>query len=344
MDVTITVEPFSEPLRDGYERLLPEQTDGLARGKLHWRFRDNPSAGSLFSVARDAAGTMLGINAFMALTLRLNGALITSYQSMDTIVDPICRGQGLFSKLLNSFYGAVNVGLLYGFPNGNSAHGFFNKLGWTRLGSPPFLIKPLRLGYFLKRVVGPRARYINLPLAFKRAGDETGIVTLTRFDARIDDLWASIAPAFGCAVERDAAYLNWRLMEHPEMRYSTYAIEGADGAVNAFISIIVLEKHGGRIGYVMEALARPGHDKALARLFRKANNLFITQKADAVLAWCPAHAPNYRAYRRAGFWVMPEKIRPITLHFGYRPLADTPELANLSYRDWYISYLDSDTV
>ena len=331
MEIDIEMEPFSDALRDAYRELLPE----ISHEKLDWRFVRNPAAGHGFATAR-AEGKIVGINAFMALRLRLNGALVPAYQSMDTVVAHICRGQGLFTRLLHCFYQAVpaaGAALLYGFPNSNSAHGFFHKLGWKRLGTPPFLIKPLRSGYFLK--------LLDVPLAFKRKLPPVRIVVIDRFDEKADALWQS--HRFACAVERDAAYLNWRLADHPDARYTSKAALAADGSWDAFISYIALEKHGGRIGYVMEALARPGKEAALDALLRDMSNDMIGQRVDAILAWCPAHAPNHAAYRRRGFWPLPGKLRPIQLHFGYKPLL-TGEQPVLSALDWYVSYLDSDTV
>ncbi|MBM4780049.1 MAG: hypothetical protein GQE15_20280 [Archangiaceae bacterium] len=63
-----------------------------------------------------------------------------------------------------------------------------------------------------------------------------------------------------------------------------------------------------------------------------------------MIAWCLEHSPNHRAYRSNGFFPLPERLRPIELHVGVRSLA-APAEANLgNRRNWYLSYLDSDTV
>jgi len=281
----------------------------------------------------------------MPLAMQVDGNQAVGYQSMDTIVSPRCRGQGLFGRMLTAFYDASSTHeglLLYGFPNDNSAPGFFNKLGWTRLSAVPFLIKPLRLGYFLRRIIGEKARFLDIPLSFVTAKEE-GIKDILRFDARFDQFWERIAPGMPVATVRNQRYLNWRLSDHPEMHYSTKAIQDENGAILAFVSYQLIEKHGGRIGYIMEALALPGEKKPLVRLLRFAIASLRQQKADAVLAWALPHAPNYDTYRSTGFLPMPEKIRPIQLHFGVRALRGGLK-RGLELRDWYISYLDSDTV
>lgn len=342
MDIAIKVKPFDGDLKEAYLRLLPEQATGIGRGRLAWRFEKNPASTGIFSVATDAAqGNVVGINAFAAARLKMGERTVLGFQSMDTIVDPVCRGQGLFTRLLKAFYEAapeLKTFLLYGFPNGNSAPGFFNKLGWTRLSSPPFLIKPLRTGYFAKRILGDAGKYFDLPLAFARAPQ--GIETITRFDERFTRLWKKFSEKVPCALERNADYLNWRIADNPEFTYTTKAVV-ENGELKAFLTYTELEKHGGRIGYVMEAM---GDEAALAKLFRAMTAEFMHKKVDAVLAWCPPHAPNHKAHRRAGFLPMPEKIRPIELHFGARLFPVSEGEPGLKYEDWYLSYLDSDTV
>lgn len=343
MDFDITVRPIDAEIDSAYLRLLPEQSEGISRGRLNWRFRENPASGSVLAIASGTQGQgILGINAFAAFRAKLGDKTGTIHQSMDTIVDPVCRGKGLFTRLLNAFYEAapkLDTAILYGFPNSNSAPGFFGKLGWTRIGSVPFLIKPLRTGYFLKRLLKLN---IDLPVAFTRRADLARVSDITAFDARVDRLWQEVSKTIPCAVVRDSAYLNWRLFKHPEVKYTSKAVYGADGAMRAFISYRHTEKHGGRIGYVLEALAVPGAEADLALLFRVMNNGFIAAKVDAVLAWCLPHSANRSAYAKAGFMVLPDKLRPIELHFGARLFGDTG--LGLQADDWYISYLDSDTV
>jgi hypothetical protein len=59
-------------------------------------------------------------------------------QSADTITNPLSRKKGLFLKLLekaNAMAKEEGLKVIFGFPNANSAHGFFNKSGWTKVGN-----------------------------------------------------------------------------------------------------------------------------------------------------------------------------------------------------------------
>ena len=54
------------------------------------------------------------------------------------------------------------------------------------------------------------------------------------------------------------------------------------------------------------------------------NNIKIETKmikkenADCILSWCLEHSPNYSIYKKHFFFNLPEKFRPIELHFGVK--------------------------
>ena len=47
------------------------------------------------------------------------------------------------------------------------------------------------------------------------------VEVVRRFDRGVDRLWERLAPRFDLAVRRDAAYLNWKFIEPPHVRYSS---------------------------------------------------------------------------------------------------------------------------
>jgi hypothetical protein len=329
MEIDYDLVPYSDELRDAYLELLPEQELEVARGKLEWKFRNTPGGSGAIAVARDGE-RVLGLNGFMAARMRLGGEEALGYQSMDTIVSPAARGQGVFGKLIKTFYERTEGSLLYGFPNANSAPAFFGKLGWTRFSAVPMLVRPLRTGYFARKI----ASFLpNLPLPVL-SSRLRGAETITRFDADATEQWRRFSRGIGCAVERDADFLNWRTTAHPTERYAI--LRAPDGA---FTITNVADKHGARIGYLMEAI---GEEATLSRLIAEGLVRMRADGAELAFAWCLPWSPNYRAYRRAGFYPFPPRLRPIELSFGARALrSSSPAVTNP--RDWYISYLDSDT-
>lgn len=351
MVIDIDVVPFAPEIESAYKKLLVECTENIHQNKHLWRFKLNPITNSVFAVAKNRENKLIvGLNGFMGIKMKMGDKDVIGYQSMDTVVTPECTGQGVFTRLVQSFYQAApnyDASILYGFPNHKSGPGFFNKLEWTHLASPPFLIKPLRSGYFAQRLLGKPGRFLDIPLSFTSLSETTQkLIEIDKFDSRFDDFWQKLLPSFTCTVHRTSTYLNWRISSHPAIKYQTKAIFSENGELLAYITYCWLNKHDGKVGYIMEALALPEAHDRLALLFKVMIAELNQYKVDVVLAWCASHSLNYTNYRNAGFYPLPNRLRPIKLSFGARILSQNThvDLQGLKFEDWYLSYLDSDTV
>jgi len=329
MDIRYELLPFSEEVRRAYLELLPEQRREIMQGKLEWKFRTLPSASAVIAVARHEEA-IVGLNAFVPDIFDIDGAEAVGFQSMDTIVSPAARGKGEFGKLINRFYEGSDGALLYGFPNFASSPAFFGRLGWSPFGPVPMLVRPLRSG-ILRRIASPIPD-VPLPILGRRARTAN---VIERFDADATRLWSEFAGPVRCAVRRDAAFLNWRISDHPSERYKI--LRSPEGSIAVYK---VLRKHGAMVGYLMEAL---GSGADLKRLIREVLHRMRDEAADIAFAWCLPHSPNYGAHRGAGFWPFPARLRPILINFGARALG-CPKATIEDVASWYISYLDSDTV
>lgn len=331
MDLKYTLEDFNGEIREAYLRLLPHQEQAVTAGKLDWKFARNPAGKGKIAVCRDGK-KIVGLNAFMAGNFGGAGSL-RAFQSMDTIVASEARGKGVFNRLINRFYDDAPGDTLYGFPNLSSSPGFFGKLGWTSLGPAPMLVKPLRAGIFLKRL-HPKMPDFPLPAFLPAMPD---IEQIDHFPASVGPVWDGFAKTnkIRIALRRDATFMNWRLLDHPVADYTGWKVGD-----EAFAASCIEEKHGGRIGYVMEAF---GSQQGVADLVNGMSLHMQRARADAIFAWVLPHSSNYKAFRAAGFIPLPDRIRPIKLNFGAKALKpDSPPIGPVT--DWYVSYLDSDTV
>ncbi|MDX2009475.1 MAG: GNAT family N-acetyltransferase [Myxococcaceae bacterium] len=320
---------------------------------LQWQFIRNPT-GRLNVEFAQAEGSekLAAIYATMPVDLRVEGEVLPACQSLDTLTDVDFRGQGLFVKMAQAVFGRAETNgdaCVYGFPNGNSAHGFFERLGWTRLDPVPFMVLPLRLNYFLRRL--PRvgrafSRLPGVPLAVVHAPKlpfHREFRPILQFGPDADDIWTQFAAGIPVAVHRDQRYLNWRLVEKPRERYQRVGLF-ENGQLRGFVAWCTKEKHGGHIGYVLELLHAPSAPDVARSLLQFAVSEMRRSGAEVVLAWNLEHSPNHSAFRSTGFRKLPERLRPIELHVGVRPLR-APATANIGNRlNWYLSYLDSDTV
>lgn len=318
---------------------------------LRWQYLDNPTGKLLVDVVDAGSGAdarLAAIYAVLPVPVVVDGKPSIGVQSLDTLTDADFRGRGLFLKLAKSTYERAareGAAFVYGFPNGNSAHGFFSRLEWVRLDPVPFLVRPLRTRYLLRRL-GERLGAlpdVTLPSRLPSPPDDQELRAVRRFDERHEAIWRANARHIGVAVDRSAAYLNWRLRDKPGEDYRVLALHER-GELLGFVAHCLKEKHGGRIGYVLELLHRPDRSDAGVQLLRAAVDDLARRGADLALAWNLPHSPNHAAFGGAGFVPFPERLRPVELHFGARRLALPDSVAVGNRARWYLSYCDSDTV
>jgi len=325
----ISIEPISDELLAAYKH------SGMERGKagtqaIEWAFGSNPAP---FAVARHD-GAVVGISGYIQSRMQLGQTSGTAVQAVDSFVSETMRGKGIFTRLAQAYdehARASGTDLVWGFPNDNAAPAWYGKLGWHRHGQVPFMIKPLRAGYFSRKLRLP----IDFPLTFAR---DQQIEAEIRIGDWGDALWDKVAPEIGVGTIRDRSFLQHRLFDAPQS--AQYRVV-ADATSNspALVAMREADKHGGRIAYVMEALGGP----SLQPLLMSELGRLASRGVEIALAWSFPWSPNYRALRKAGFMPLPERLRPIRIWFGSTPKTTQAERANQEGQ-WYLSYLDSDTV
>lgn len=328
--------PFMEDLLVQYALLMP----GVRPDVLKWRYRSNIGGQALIGQAK-MNGETIGMTPFLRVSLKGQAKPLHAYHAIDTIVHPDARGKGVFVSLGQVTCEAARqqgAKIVYGFPNAAAAKGWFKHNNWVNHGRAPFMVSPLRSGIFEQRLFG--RRLVDVPLPRRRSRLQS-VETVEHFDDSFDALWASFSKDIPCAVDRSSAYLNWRFNAYPGKPYTTVAVRES-GRVVAFATTRTATKHGGQLGYVMEAMSLRGHEDTLCDLLRRVRQDMVEQGMDAIMAKCFRHSPNYRAYRRAGFWFIPDSIVPIEIHFGSLALSDEGEISNRR-ENWYLSYLDSDS-
>lgn len=316
--------------------------------KIHWQFLDTPSNKTLVDIAIDKEiDKVAAVYAVSPVHFQIGGSKMLACQSLDTMTDVDYRGKGLFVKLAKDVYEKATedgLKLVYGFPNGNSIHGFVKKLEWQVLDPVPFLIKPLNSSYFTKKIK-PLAWLPNVKIAFSgKKNTHIRIENNKEFPVEVNKIWGQFSKNIEVSVCRDKAYLDWRYLQKPDEDYQILHAYTEDNKYIGLMVYCIKEKHGGKIAYIMEYLFDPEFEKQAGELMKVALNNCILSKADCILSWCLEHSPNFGHHKKFGFFNMPEKLRPIELHFGVR--AFDQSLANLinDRRNWYLSYSDSDTV
>lgn len=324
------------------------ESNGYPRSteEVDWIYR--PS-GSWFPHATFAAKdpAVAGLYAAVPVEATVDGVAVRAAQSLDTMVDGAFRGMGLFTKLASRTYenmGRDGVGFVFGFPNGNSHHGFVKKLGWLSLDPVPFLFRPLNFGYLIGRALPFLAGRLRIPVPVLGRRGVSEVAGSLPAEEELDQLWSKVKPSIRVARQRHGRYLHERFARKPSASYR-FRVVRQSGVLVGLAVYCVSDKHGGRIGYLMELLVDPACGSLASGMLRDVLGDMMKERCDGCLAWCFAHSVNYSSHIRAGFLPLPEWVRPQELHFGVRQLSDFQGAAAVVDRkSWFVSYSDSDTV
>ncbi len=331
-DIQIGLEGSSPALLAAYQVFGLERA-GQGEAGLGWTFGAAEAPCPPFCVAR-RDNRIIGLSANIAARVKLGPEEGFAFQAVDSFVSEEARGRRLFSQLAHGFAdaaGEAGCDVTWGFPNANAAPAWFGGLGWRNFGQVPFLVRPLDAAFLLRKA--------GLPGGFRLArGARVASVSPRQFASETDDLWARFSRDIGCAVVRDADALNHRIFGAPHAAEYRVAMYG-EGDERALVVSRVVEKHGSRIAYLLEAIG----GAALVPLLASELRHLAIEGAQIALAWCFGWSPNYRAYRRAGFLPIPERLRPVEINFGARALSARGAAAEVR-ENWYLSYLDSDGI
>lgn len=316
------------------------------QAELAWIYKPVGSVLPQVSFAESGQDTA-ALYATVPARFLMSGQETMAAQSLDTMVDQRYRGFGLFTRLARSVYDRMTtdgVPFVFGFPNGNSFPGFISKLGWQSLDPVPFLFRPMNLGYVVGKFSPRLGRLLRIRLPVLGAARRTTLLQELPPPEQVDGLWAAFSKMLGVARVRDHAFLHNRFSLHPRATYQ-YRAAYSEGRLVGLAIYCIEEKHGGRIGYIMELMCEPSHSVLCGDLLSDCLRDMRDSGCDGVLAWCFEHSPYRQAFIRKGFLPLPERIRPVELHIGFRTLAADRCPPNLAERqNWYISYTDSDTV
>lgn len=214
MEHTATAAPFERGMADPLLRLFASQFpagDPLLDPALHeWLYCGNPYgiAKAVTVVTDDKCNAFL---AMVPVTLARGGVTKRAYYVVNVLVDPECRGQNLFLKMIDAAVDLAKAegAMLMGHPNAAALRFWQRKRMHFVEDLRPFLALP---------------------------APSWGAVKVARAETPeiLRDLGAlpqTIPGAYGqWKVAADAAYLEWRYLRHPINRYAMQMLEFGNGA------------------------------------------------------------------------------------------------------------------
>jgi hypothetical protein len=207
----------------------------------------------------------------------------------------------------------------------------------------PLLVKPLTRRA-LRRPNWPVAinrlvSALTLPfvLIIARARPMRAEVRLVqRFDDSFTALWEQVAPKLDLAVRRDAAYLNWKYVSAPHVRYSIAAVRREDRNVGYAVYRHLYEPRG-RVTLLVDFLADPDDESAFRTLLNWIDREARQADSDKIRVFA-MHEGFRRVLRRSGYFQVKStmefvvKINGLDVESGFYANTD----------QWHVTLGDSD--
>jgi hypothetical protein len=277
----------------------------------------------------------------MPVNLHVSGQAVSGSWGMDVMVAPERQRQGLGEVLFRTW--DRNVGAALGLGLSESSHRLFQKLRWPEVGPLPCLVKPLtrralrrpNWPVLLNRVVSALTLPVVMVVARSRPlGAEVRMIQ--RFDDSFTELWESIAPKLAFAVRRDAAYLNWKYMTAPHVRYSIASLRRNDRNVGYAVYRHVHEPRG-RVTLLVDFLTDPDDEKGFATLLRWVDREARQADSDKIRTFA-MHAAFKKALRRSGYFQVKSTVEFVAK-------VNAVDVAPSFYEDtdtWHVTLGDSD--
>jgi hypothetical protein len=326
-----------------YRRVFGPDAAEANRLRWEWQYRRNPNVaadGPTIWLAREGA-TVVGQYATMPVRLSVKGREIDASWGMDVMVAPERQRQGLGDALFRTW--DRHTGASLGLGLSDASQGLFRKMSWPNVGPVPCLVKPLSRRA-LRRPSWPVGlnrliSYVTLPWirVVSRTRPMQGEVrTIRHFDEGFTRLWERVARRFGFAVRRDAAYLNWKYIQAPHVRYTVAALVRENGPAGYAVYRHAQEPRG-RVTLLVDFLAEPGDETGFLTLLRWVDREARAADSDKIRTFV-MHEGFRKLLRRSGYY----SVRS-TMEFVAK--VNTEDVGADFYRardDWHVTLGDSD--
>jgi hypothetical protein len=326
-----------------YRRVFGSDMANANRLRWDWQYRHNPNVaptGPSIWVAREG-GAVVGQYACMPVRLGVNSQEVDAAWGMDVMVAPERQRQGLGDLLFRTW--DRNVGASLGLGLSESSYRLFQKLKWPDVGPVPCFVKPLSRRA-LRQPTWPVAvnrfvSYITLPwirLVARTRPLEGEVRTIRQFDERFTRLWDRVRTKFAFAVRRDAAYLQWKYIQPPHVRYLVGVLE-RDTEVAGYVVYRHVQEPRGRVTLLVDFFADPDDSSAVLTLLRWVDREARAADSDKIRTFS-MHEGFRRHLRKSGYYSVKS-----TMEFVAKVNAiDVPAAFYKDTSRWHVTLGDSD--
>ncbi|MFZ0475150.1 MAG: GNAT family N-acetyltransferase [Halobacillus sp.] len=307
-----------------------------------WKFKQNPKSDSPFILVWEENDTIQGHISLWVTEAYLSGEKSTIGLRVDTMVDPEARGKGIYKQLNEALLREASdagIDYLYGFPAPKARELFIRYTDAVHLTDMPRWMYVQRPVSVLASKFAPLKLLKPLDLAYakwknpyKPTSSSLHWKNILECGPEFDDLAREtrhIAPAL---VVRDAAYLNWRYLSHPENEYEIHAVYHEE-VLQGYVVTKITTSSGFKNGLIVDMLAN--EEEIWEALLQKSFD--VLKQTDVIQTWALAHTPLAAHLKNNGFT---HKDSPMPL-VG-KEINESLRFLNQSSK-WYITPGDVDS-
>jgi len=326
-----------------YRRTFGPDAAEVNRLRWDWQHRRNPNnTGGQpgIWVAREGP-TVVGQYPTLPVRLSLRGIEMDGAWGTDAVVAPERDAQGVGEALMRAWDRHAGAALSLG--TSPELRQVLERLHWPTPTLVPQVVKPLtRRAVRLARWPAPLNRLISevampvIRIVSRSRPLKAECEPIRRFDGAFTALWDRVASQFDLAVRRDAAYLNWRYVEPPHVRYSVVALK-REGEVHGYAVYRHRHEPLGRATILVDFLVAPGDVAGLKTLLRWVDRAARVENTDKVRCHV-LHAGFRRVLRNSGYFQVKSALDVAVKVNAVQVPSDFYERTD----GWHITHGDSD--
>ena len=286
-----------------------------------WAFERNPAGRRAF-VALEAGPVVAHFAALPVRTLVAGGELVFA-QGVDSFALPSHRGAAGGSAFVRTAracfeaHGGSHDALYYGWPSERAWRVGRHALGYEAVRTQMALVRPLEAS---------------------AAEPPSEVERLSSLDHQARWLFERCAGDFAAAAVRDAAYLTWRFLEHPEIGYELLGLRDGDGILRGLAVYSRGRAPFAELGLVVDWLVPAAEPEVGETLLRALVARAQRDGTSALATWLPEWSAWFGRFQEAGFRVHPTPWRLALATF-------TRRLDDAWLREaWWNTMADSDLV
>ena len=283
--------------------------DAAEATRLRWDWQHrrnpyNPTGQPGIWVAREGP-TVVGHYPTLPVRISLKGLEVDGAWGATATVAPERDSQRLDEALLRAWDRNSGASLTLG--EAGEWQQLYDRLRWPQSHALPCLVKPLtRRAVRLPNWPTPINRLVSavtlpvIQVVSRTRPLRAECEPIRRFDDACTALWERLASKFVLAVQRDAAYLNWRYIEPPHVRYTVVALR-RQGELQGYAVYRHRNEPLGRVTMLVDFLVDPDDVSGFKTLLRWVDRAARAEDTDKVRC-CAMHGAFRRVLRRNGYF------------------------------------------